>query len=220
MDRPRSARRPLVLAAIATAIAGSVLLPIAGTAVALLGLVALRSADLTNSWLSRRRSRQGHRAGDPAAILAYLPFAVFRSLIRLMLMLPMALIFAAAAAAVTFVAVPGHPLPRAGAYAAGALVACYGLGPGSGRSRRPLSSFFGAVTQSPASAIVIFVGMTALAVGVMAAAFSLPPFFWPIHHLSLTPHNLPFVPGGRLNLYHGRISFTQLARQLGIWPQG
>jgi Protein kinase domain len=216
-DRPRSARQPLVLAVIATAVAAAVLLPVAGTAAALLGLVALRSADLTGSWLGRRRSRSGPRAADLPAILAYLPFAVLRSLLRLVLTLPLALLFAAAAAAVTFVALPGHPLPRAGAYAAGALVACYGLGPGSSRCRRPLSKFFGAITDSPASAVVVFIGMAALAAGVLAAAFSLPPFFWPVHHLRLLPH-VTLLPH-RL-LHPGQFNVVKLAKQWGIWPFG
>jgi hypothetical protein len=217
--RPRSARRPLVLAAVATLVAVSVLLPIAGTVAALLCLVALRSVDLAGSRLSRRRSRQGRRPADPVAILAFMPFAVFRSLLRLLLTLPLALLFAAAAAGVTFVALPGHPLPRAGAYAAGALVACYALGPGSARARKPLSSFFGSITTSAPSAVVVFVGMAALAVGVLAAAFSLPPFFWPAGHLSLSLHagNLPFLHG-TLHTHPGEFSPSRLARRLGIWP--
>jgi hypothetical protein len=216
-DRPRSARKPLVLAVMAIAIAGSVLLPVAGTAAALLGLVALRCADLTSTRLSRRRSRQGRRPGDAVAAMAYLPLAVLRSLLRLVLMLPLALIFAAAAAAVTFVALPGHPVPRAGAYAAGALVACYGLGPGSASCRKPLSSFFGAVTRSNASAVVVFVGVAALAAGVLAAAFSVPPFFWPVHNVSLEPHNLPFLHG---ILRNGQLTPFRLHRLLRIWPFG
>jgi predicted Ser/Thr protein kinase len=219
--RPRSPRKPLVLAVVAALVAVSVLLPIAGTVAAVLILVALRSVDLASSRLSRRRSRQGPRPADSVAILAFLPFAVLRSLLRLLLTLPLALLFAAAAAAVTFVALPGHPLPRAGAYAAGALVLCYALGPGSGRARKPLSSFFGAITTSAPSAIVVFVGMAALAVGVVAAAFSLPPVFWPAGHLSLSLHagNLPFLHG-TLHTHPGEFSPSRLARRLGIWPIG
>jgi hypothetical protein len=211
--RPRSARRPLVLAVVAAAIAGSVLLPVAGTFAALLGLLALRSADVTSSWLGRRRSRSGRRAGDPAAALAYFPFALLRSVLNMVLRLPLALLFAAVAAAVTYVVAPGHPVSRAGAYAAGALIACYALGPGSERSRRPLSKFFGAVTSTTPSAIVAFVGMTALAVGMLAAAFSLPAFFWPAGHVALHVHHLP---GGSGLLAQARHALAQLARRMGI----
>jgi uncharacterized protein YjbI with pentapeptide repeats len=216
-DQPRSARRPLVLAVIATAIAASVLLPIGGTVAVLVLLVALRSADLISTRLQRRRSRQGRRTADPVAVTAFLPLAIVRSLIRLLLMLPLALVFAGAAAAVTFVAVPGHPLARAAANAAGGLVASYFLGPGSGGYRRPLSTFFGAVTGSTASAIVVFVGMAALAVGVLAAALSLPPFFWPAGHLSLQFHHVTVIHGV---IVHPRLSWTQLAKRLGLWPFG
>ena len=130
-----------------------------------------------------------------------------------MLRLPLALLFAAVAAAVTYVVAPGHPVSRAGAYAAGALIACYALGPGSERSRRPLSKFFGAVTSTTPSAIVAFVGMTALAVGMLAAAFSLPAFFWPAGHVALHVHHLP---GGSGLLAQARHALAQLARRMGI----
>jgi Protein kinase domain len=186
----RSARTPLVLAVMATAIAVSILLPIAGTAAALALLVGLRTVDLTSSWLAGRRSRAGRTVGVAAAV-AFVPVAVLRSLLNLILKLPLALLFAATAAAVSLLAVPNAS--RAGGYAAGALVACYGLGPGSARCRRPLSKFFGAVTGSAPSAVVAFIGMTALAVGTVAAAISVPPYIWPVIHLSHFVQHLPLV---------------------------
>jgi Protein kinase domain len=186
----RSARTPLVLAVMATAIAVSILLPIAGTAAALALLIGLRSADLTSSWLTRRRSRASRPVGMAAAI-AYVPVAVLRSLLNLIVKLPLALVFAATAAAVSLLAVSDGT--RAGGVAAGALVACYGLGPGSARCRRPLSKFFGAVTGSGPSAVVAFIGMTALAVGTVAAAISVPPYVWPALHLTEYVQHLPLV---------------------------
>jgi Protein kinase domain len=215
--RSRSARRPLVLAAVATLVAVAVLMPVAGTVAALLALTALHAVDLAGSRLSRRRSRQGPRPADSVAIVAFLPFAVARGLLRLVLVAPLALLFAAAAAAVTFLALPGHPLPRAGAYAAGAAVACYALGPGSQRARQPLSSFFGAVTTTAPGAVIVFVGMAALAAGVLAAAFSLPPFYWPVEHAGLHADHLPLLHGA---LGHPHQSLVQLAKRLGIWPFG
>ena len=55
------------------------------------------------------------------------------SVITIVLLAPLALVAAGIAAGITIVAVPVDPFPRALAYAAGALVACYGLGPGSRR---------------------------------------------------------------------------------------
>jgi hypothetical protein len=173
-----------------TLIAVSVLLPIAGTAAALILLVGLRSADLTSTWLTGRQSKGGRTVGAAAAI-AFLPVAVLRSLLNLILKLPLALLFAAAAAAISLLAVPNAT--RAGGWAAGALVACYGLGPGSARCRKPLSKFFGAVTRSAPSAVVAFIGMTALAVGTVAAAISVPPYIWPVIHLSHYWDQIPLV---------------------------
>jgi hypothetical protein len=182
-DRSRSGRPALVLAAMASLVAVSVLLPVAGTAVALAVLVALRSADLTSSRLLLRRTRKP--GPGAAAAIAYAPVAVLRSVLNMALRLPLALLFAAVAAAVALLTVPGNPT-RAAGYAAGALITCYAVGPGSARSRRPLSRFFGAVTGSAPSAAVVFIGMAALALGMVAAAISLPPFIWPAVHYS--PH--------------------------------
>jgi hypothetical protein len=223
-DRPRSPRTPLVLAAMAVLIAAAVLLPVAGTLAALAILVLLRSVSLASSRLTRRRSQQGARPADAVATLAFLPLAIVRSLLRLVLLLPLALLFAAAAAAVTFVALPGHPLGRAGSYAAGALVACYALGPGSGRTRQPLSTFFGSVTRSSASAVAVFIAVAALAAGMLAAALSLPAAFWPAHQLSFQflhldqhlpwTHGLFGSPRGGLS----RHALIRLLHRWGIWP--
>ncbi|HEY1616379.1 MAG TPA: serine/threonine-protein kinase, partial [Streptosporangiaceae bacterium] len=124
-DRPHPPRTPLVLAVVAALIALAVLLPVAGSIIALLVLTALRAADLTSTW--RRRGARASGAGgaggagaasaSTAAGLAYYPVALLRSLIHLVLMLPLALLMAATAAALTFLSAPGHPIPRAGAYA-------------------------------------------------------------------------------------------------------
>jgi hypothetical protein len=169
----------------------SILLPIAGTAAALALLVVLRATDLTSTWLTRRRARPGRAVAGVAAAIAFAPVAVLRSLLNLLVKLPLALLCAATAAAATLLATPDGS--RAGAYAAGALVACYGLGPGSARCRRPLSKFFGAVTGGAPSTVVAFIGMTALAVGTVAAAISVPSYIWPAIHLSQYADHLPVV---------------------------
>jgi len=69
-------------------------------------------------------------------------------------------------------------------YAAGMLVAFYGLGPGSARARRPIRSFFDSVADTPlraTAAFIAIVGVFAAAVAVVAAH---PPFFWPFDNLT------------------------------------
>jgi hypothetical protein len=210
-DRPRSSRPMLVLAVVVALVAVAVLLPVAGTVAVLLVLALLRSVDVTGAWLGRRRSRQGASAADPIAFLAYLPFAALRSVLAVLLMLPLGLLVAAAAAAATYVVLPGHPLPRAASYAAGALIACCALAPGSGRSRKPLSSFFGAITRTGPSAVLVSVAAIALGAAMAAAALSLPADFWPIHHVGLSLTHLPFVSG---LLHH--FSLSRLATRLGL----
>jgi Protein kinase domain len=209
--RPRSSRPLLVLAVVVALVAVAVLLPVAGTVAVLLFLALLRSVDVSGSWLGRRRSRQGASAADPIAFLAYLPFAALRSVLGVLLTLPLGLLVAAAAAAATYVVLPGHPLARAGSYAAGALIACCALAPGSGRSRKPLSTFFGAITTTAPSAVLVSVGVIALGVAAAAAALSLPPAFWPVHHVGLSLTHLPFVSG---LLHH--FSLSRLATRLGL----
>ncbi len=183
-DRARSGRPALVLAVMASLVAVSVLLPVAGTGVALAVLVALRSADLTSSRLLLRRAR---RPGPGAvAAVAYAPVAVLRSALNLVLRLPLALLFAAVAAAIALLTVPGNPTRAAGLRRRGTGHLLRPWGRGRPAARRPLSRFFGAVTGSGPSAAVVFIGMAALALGMVAAAISLPPFIWPAVHYS--PH--------------------------------
>jgi hypothetical protein len=109
-----------------------------------------------------------------------------------------------------------HPVGRAEAYAAGAFVACYALGPGSSRTRKPLSRFFGTVTRSTPTAIVVFLGVAAVTVTVVAAALSIPPDFWPSQG-RFDPHHLPLLHG---LFRHTHFSLSRLVRSLGIWPFG
>jgi len=109
------------------------------------------------------------------------------------------------------VVLPGHPLTRAASYAAGALIACCALAPGSGRSRKPLSSFFGAITRTGPSVVLVSVAAIALGAAMAAAALSLPADFWPIHHVGLSLTHLPFVSG---LLHH--FSLSRLATRLGL----
>ena len=173
-------RRLLALLTMAIAVAASVLLPIAGTIVATAVILLLRTADRAHGGLTRRRSARGSRASDVPVMVATAPWSLFRALVATVLLAPLALTCAAAAAAVTIIAVHANPYPAAGAYAAGAFVAFYGFGLGSGKPRRQLGRLFGAVARNrvPAALAVILLGV--LAVGAAGAAVTRPHLIWPL----------------------------------------
>ncbi len=175
----------LVAASIAAAIAIAVVLPVAGTVAALIVLMGLRAGDGTAGRLSRRRSRRGARASDPLLAAVFFPPAFAWSVIRSVLLVPLALLAAAIAAALTIAAVPHHPIPVACAYAAGTLVAFYGLGPGSGGSRRPIRALFDTVADTPVRAAAAFIALAAVIVVAAVVAASHPPFFWPFGNLTV-----------------------------------
>jgi predicted Ser/Thr protein kinase len=204
----RRMRRLFVLAAVLVGVGVSVILPIAGTAAALGMIVSLRAADLTQSRLARRRAARGIRASDPAMTALTFPAMVLWSIISGVLLAPVALVAAGIAAGITIVAVPVDPFPRAVAYGAGALVAYYGLGPGSGGARRQLGKLFDAVGGSPGAAVVALIGVSALAVATIVAAASQAAFYWPLHHLSTPDGNLHAL---RIAAHSARTAIIRLA---------
>ena len=157
-------------------------LPVAGTLAALAALIGLRAGHQTAGRLARRRSRRGARASDSLLAAVTFPPALAWSLVRTLLLAPLALAAAAVAAIITIVATPHH-YGTALAYAAGVLVVFYGLGPGSGASRQPVRSFFGAVADTPARAAAALIAVGAVIVAAVVVAASHPPFFWPFSHL-------------------------------------
>ncbi len=175
----RPARLPLVLATLAGLVAASILLPVAGAAVVLAALVTLRASDLTASWLARGRAGSDRSGRSAARAVIFFPWAVCRSVVRFVLLAPMALLCAAGAAAIAVLAAGPADLPRAGGWAAGALVACYCIGPGSAGCRRPISRFYGRVTKSPFGAAAGFIAVAAVAVVAITAAASRTPGYWP-----------------------------------------
>ena len=202
-----------MIAAVAAAAAVGALLPVAGSAAALLVLMLLRAADLTGRLLDRRRVRTGPRGSDPVAASVYLPWAVCRSALTMIALAPVALLAAAGAAAAVIVAAPAAPLYRAVAWAAAAAVACYGLGPGSAGPRRPLTRLFGSLTRGSVQAALVYIGMLALAAGLVAAAATQPPSFWPVSHLGTHlqhPHPLTYV----VSQFWPRV--TSLVHHLGL----
>ncbi|HYZ56645.1 MAG TPA: hypothetical protein VE733_24540, partial [Streptosporangiaceae bacterium] len=201
--------RLLGLAVMVIAVSMSVLLPIAGMLSSLAAITLLRAADRTQSALTVRRSVRGASAADVLVGVVTAPWAVARSLLTLVLLAPVALAIAAVVAIVTLVMVRANPLPLAGAYAAGAVVAFYGIGPGSGGPRRQVNRMASAVARTRASSAVAALVMYSLAAAAVVAAASEPPLYWPtisgllphLPHLNNLLHlpsvNLPHVNIGR-----------------------
>jgi hypothetical protein len=189
---PSSPARPLlVLATMLGLIAIGVLLPVGGAAAVLGGLVLLRAADLTAGRMTRRRAGQGRpgsRLGDVLSATVFYPWAIVRSVLRFVLLSPLALLCAAVAAVLAVLATGSAQLPRDISYAAGALLACYCLGPGSAACRRPLSKFYGRVTRSAPAAVIGTVGVAAVAVALVGTALTLAPGYWPDTHLGNQLH--------------------------------
>jgi hypothetical protein len=211
----QSSRRRLrllfVLAAVAVGASASVVLPVAGTLGALAVIIALRAADLTGRRLGRRRAARGTRASDPAVTVLTYPVMLARSAITSVLLLPVALVAAGLVIGVTIVAAPADSFAQACAYGAGALVACCGIGPGSGGFRRQIGKLFDAAGGSAGAATVALIGMCALAVAAIAtAAAARPPFLWPLHHVG--------GPGGMHAVLaaadHARAAMARLARRV------
>ncbi|MGP7999428.1 MAG: serine/threonine-protein kinase [Streptosporangiaceae bacterium] len=184
-------RQPLlVLATMVVAVCLAIVLPVAGTLLALAMLTLLRAGDLA------------HRGSDQrGAVMNVAAFPVFvaRSLIGTLLQAPLALIAGVAAAGLTYLTVPGSSLAHAMSYAAGALVACYAYGPGSAKGRRQLNRVFSAVVTSPGVRMVALLALGALAVAAIATAMTSPAAFWPLGAPTGTLVHLPAFPGvGRL----------------------
>ena len=137
------------LAFAVSAVALSVLLPVAGTALALAVITLLRAADRAQSGLADRRSVRGPRPSDILVVIVTAPWTVARALVTTVLLAPLALPVAAAAAALSVLLVQADSLPKAGSWAAGAAVAFYCFGPGSRRPRRQLRRMTGGGDPQP-----------------------------------------------------------------------
>jgi predicted Ser/Thr protein kinase len=180
-------RQPLlVLATMVIAVCAAIVLPAAGTLLALAMLTLLRAGDLA------------HRGSDQRGAVmnvAAFPFFVTRALIGTLLQAPLALLAAAAAAGITYLTVPGSSLAHAMSYSAGALVACYAYGPGSAKARRQLNRVFSAMVGSPGVRAVVLLVLGALAVAAIATAMTSPAAFWPLGAPTGPLLHLPAFPG-------------------------
>jgi hypothetical protein len=158
----------------------SILLPVAGGVIALTALLALRAGDLTRNWAARHRAKRGAAAAMSALVY---PGMLVWSGITMIALAPVALVAAGIAVMLTILAVPAHPFAQAAAYASGAIVLCYGLGPGSSAPRRQLGRIYAAMARSAGGAAVILFFAGALCLAALVAAFSQLPFYWPLEHL-------------------------------------
>jgi hypothetical protein len=158
----------------------SILLPVAGGLIALTALLALRAGDLTRNWAARHRAKRGTAAAMSALVY---PGMLVWSGVTMIALAPVALVAAGIAVTLTILAVPAHPFVQAAAFASGAIVLCYGLGPGSSAPRRQLGRIYAAMARSPGGAAVILFFAGALCLAALVAAFSQLPFYWPLEHL-------------------------------------
>ena len=182
---PRPARTPWPACALmVAAVALTVVLPVAGLLASLAVITLLRAADRAQSTLAVRRSVRGPRPSDLLVVLVMAPLTVARALLTEVLMAPLAVTVGAAAYGLAVVFTHSMNMPRAGAYAAAAVVAWYGLGPGSGRPRRQLNRMAGAVARTRTSAAATALAVWALAVAAVLFASSQNPYYWP----AIAPH--------------------------------
>jgi predicted Ser/Thr protein kinase len=190
----------LSLAAGVAAVALSVLLPVAGTAISLALLTLLRAADRAQSGLAGRRSLRGVRPSDIVIVIVTAPWTVVRAALTTVFLAPLALIVALFAAGASVVFTRTGTLPGAGSWAAGAAIAFYCVGPGSAAPRRQLRRMSTSVIHSRAALTVAFISSWALALAVVSSMFSQPPLLWPVTS-STVPHLLPGLPslGGTLH---------------------
>jgi hypothetical protein len=184
----------LTLSAGVAAIAISVLLPVAGTLLALAVITLLRAVDRAQSALAERRDlHHGARPADIVMVVLAAPWTVVRAALVTVFLAPVAVVPALFAAGASVVIVHSRTLPEAGSWAAGAAIACYCFGPGSAKPRRQLRRIAASAIHSPAALTVAFISCWALALAVVSSAVSQPPLIWPAT-ASTVPHLMPGLP--------------------------
>jgi hypothetical protein len=179
------------LAFTAAAAALTVVLPVAGLIASLAVITLLRAADMAQHRLAVTRNMGRN------ALTAFLmtPFSLIRALLSTVLLAPFALVAGGVAWAATIVVTHHATDPKAAAFAAAAMVVCYGLGPGSGKPRRQLRRMAGSLARTPMSATAATIACWALAAAAITFAMGQTPDYWPAV-LPAVPHaSLPHLPG-------------------------
>jgi len=203
------------LAIMIAAVALTLILPVAGLVVSLAVITLLRAADRAQTSLAARRSVRGPRASDLLVVVVTAPLAVARALLTEVLIAPLAFIVGAAVYVATLALT--SRLDPAGAYAAAAVVAWYGVGPGSGRPRRQLNRMAAALARTPLTAALTALAVWALAAAAVIFAASQVPYYWPVmspHLPSL--HGWPFI-GSHLPRFHGAPRLGGLVSSAADW---
>ena len=183
------------LIGLAAAVGGvglSLLLPVAGTILALGVITLLRAADTAQASLSERRSVRGARPSDILLVIVTAPWTVARALLKTVIIAPLALVVAVPAAIAAVILARAGTLPAALSWGAAAAVAFYCVGPGSRAPRRQLRRMSTAVIRSRGAMIAACIAAVALALAVLSSAFSQPPLIWPAT-ASTVPHLLPTI---------------------------
>jgi serine/threonine protein kinase len=195
------------LAAAVGAVGLSLLLPVAGTILALGVITLLRAADTAQASLSERRSVRGARPSDIVLVIVTAPWTVARALLKTVFIAPLALLVAVPAAIASVIVVRAGTLPAALSWGAAAAVAFYCVGAGSRAPRRQLRRMSAAVIRSRGAMIAGCIAAVALALAILSSAFSQPPLIWPATS-STIPHLLPTINllpslGGTLHTIQG-----------------
>jgi Protein kinase domain len=182
------------LALMIAAVALTLILPVAGLVLSLAVITLLRAADQAQSALAVRRSVRGPQASDLLVVVVTAPLSVARALLTEALMAPLAFFVGAVVYVATLALTHSLDLPRAGSYVSAAVVAWYGVGPGSGRPRRQLNRMAGALARTPVTAALTAVAVWALAAAAVIFAVSQAPYYWPVLNPHLPAlHGWPFV---------------------------
>jgi Protein kinase domain len=216
-QRPPGPATMAGLAIMIAAVALTLILPVAGLLVSLAVITLLRAADRAQSSLAARRSVRGPRASDLLVVVVTAPLAVARALLTDVLIAPLAFVAGAAVYVGTLALTRTLELPQAGAYAAAAVVACYGVGPGSGRPRRQLDRMAGALARTPLTAALTAIAVWALAAAAVIFAASQVPYYWPVmspHLPSL--HGWPLI-GSHLPRFHAAPRLSGLVSSAAGW---
>jgi hypothetical protein len=171
------------------AVALAVALPVIGTLLALAAITLLRAADKAGSALDARRSAYGARATDIVLVIISAPWTVVRAVLTTAFLAPLAIIIAALAAGASVVVGHTTSLPDAGSWAAGAAVAWYAVGPGSGGPRRQLRRMTTGVVHTRAVMAVAIIATWCLALAALSSALTQAPDVFPA-----TTWMLPHLP--------------------------